>query len=79
VLLAPVQARQPGADPGAIAVGAYLAIHTLAYLLVGVLAANLTLAWKRRREAHVPSLACPGHAVADDPSLNQPTLPAPGR
>jgi Na+-translocating ferredoxin:NAD+ oxidoreductase RnfD subunit len=68
-----------GALAGAIAVGAYLAIHTLAFLLVGLLAANLALAGKRRRAVHAPALACPDQVIAEDPSLNRPTLPAPGR
>jgi Na+-translocating ferredoxin:NAD+ oxidoreductase RnfD subunit len=68
-----------GALAGAIAVLAYLTIHTLAFPLAGLLAANLALAWQRRRAVHAPALTCPAQAVADDASLNQPTLPAPGR
>jgi Na+-translocating ferredoxin:NAD+ oxidoreductase RnfD subunit len=68
-----------GALAGTIAVVAYLTIHTLAFPLAGLLAANLALAWHRRRAVHAPALACPAQAAADDPSLNQPTAPAPGR
>jgi Na+-translocating ferredoxin:NAD+ oxidoreductase RnfD subunit len=57
-----------GAIAGAIAVVGYLAIHTLAFLLAGLLAANLALAWQRRRADHAPVLACPADLSASPPT-----------
>jgi Na+-translocating ferredoxin:NAD+ oxidoreductase RnfD subunit len=65
-----------GAIAGAIAVLAYLAIHTLAFLLAGLLAANLALAWQRRRAVHGPAPACPAKIHADDASATR-TTPVP--
>jgi Na+-translocating ferredoxin:NAD+ oxidoreductase RnfD subunit len=57
-----------GAIAGAIAVIAYLAIHTLAFPLAGLLTANLALAWQRRRAVHAPVLTCPAANLPAAPS-----------
>jgi Na+-translocating ferredoxin:NAD+ oxidoreductase RnfD subunit len=56
-----------GAIAGVIAAVAYLTIHTLAFLLAGLLVANLALAWQRRRAVHAPALACPAADMSTNP------------
>lgn len=60
-----------GAIAGAAAFGAYLAMHKLAYPLVGLLIANAGLAWRRRvRPASAsPSDECP--AASDRPRASR--------
>jgi Na+-translocating ferredoxin:NAD+ oxidoreductase RnfD subunit len=69
-----------GAIVGAIAVVAYLTIHTLAFLLAGLLAANLTVARQRRRQAHAPAPTCPAQIHADDkPPTRTTPIPTTGQ
>jgi Na+-translocating ferredoxin:NAD+ oxidoreductase RnfD subunit len=63
-----------GALAGAIAVIAYLTMHTLAFPLAGLLVANFALAWQRRRLAHAPAPTCPAqtHRRQRSPSPRTP-------
>jgi Na+-translocating ferredoxin:NAD+ oxidoreductase RnfD subunit len=66
-----------GAIAGAVAAVAYLVIHTLMFLPAGLLAANATLAWQRRRQIHAAAPVCPAQTQADDRPRNEATpIPA---
>jgi Na+-translocating ferredoxin:NAD+ oxidoreductase RnfD subunit len=54
-----------GALAGVITVIANLTLHTLAFLLAGLLVANVALAWQRRRQAHAPPGTCPARTQVD--------------